>query len=393
MFNAIVEERRTYLKGKNSTLAINRLGQFAHRLRWLVGRALHKLKKKPLRALITHLVQGMVEKGTLIEPLVSEYAPTLRLILSNSAHLAQLPPETWTEIMVMSFAAVLGDPIPRALDWSDEDASLPAALDSETDSSESKAGQKRRRLSPEASFLRGSSNSNALILSPEQAHFIPIIHILIRAPNAPLIPLAQSSEESQSQATEPSGTDPLFTARVLLSKFRRFLMTYTTTTSAQTEVISALGHLLSELELNARDLLISFATDMMPTFLHLWRPTGTSQNKLKEALIVVMTVLVPFLLLRPEHHPESVALDIQSIVKQLEDGLGFDRTSGFKPLPLDVLQLGLFDASTDLCAFTTKTIRYGSKFDAHHVFMWTVLELHADCVLEVGITLDACLHD
>ncbi|KAG8899666.1 Serine/threonine-protein kinase tel1, partial [Tulasnella sp. 403] len=364
VFSGIMAERAAYIaKGKEPTIqAENKLTSVAARLRWLTGRALHKIRRRVLESLYSHLTEAISHHGQLLKPLAKEYTATLRLLLSYPPHLDHTTPQMWRRIMVLAFTGIFGDYITLGLPWFDN--TTPTDGHTETESTTPVGGTSRKRSRP-VSLTRPQSTSitSQQPLSPEQIEFMNIVHILLRAPNAPLlVPL------------DPN-TDNHLVTDAILSKFRRFFREYPSETSAHQEAVWALSSCLSQLELNARDSLLWFAPEMMPDLLALWRGKSFSQRgRMKEGLLVAIRILMPFVF----QSESGLPIEPDVMCKQVAEGMTSTRGMGL--LPLESLRLTYLPHEKDQGPFTARTFEYGHNFEGQHAFLWCALELHADCV-------------
>ncbi|KAG8896941.1 Ubiquitin fusion degradation protein 4, partial [Tulasnella sp. 408] len=375
MFNVVVEERRAYLVNKKTTAQENKLEGAARKLRWLTKRALRKINRRLLKALITHLTQCIHEKGEIIKPLASEYSDTLYVVLSYPPHLDHITAESWNEILVLAFSGALGDPIPRPLVWTEDDnPSTYRDESSESDETESaQIGSSRKRTraaSAQMSSFPASASSLPAALSTEQINLMGVLRLLIRSPHAPILQQVDVSEAEDSQ------TDPLSLPRILLSKFARFFRQWPKETSGHKNAVLALSALLTELEFNAREVLSEASVVLIPQLLSLWK-VSTKSKDLKESLLISLRVLFPFRLLVKDGPP----LDLDTVCKNLEDGVKPQKD--WKPLPLESLRLTLLDFdSRHGEAFCARTFQRGFNFDDQHAFVWCAMEFHADCIIE-----------
>lgn len=375
MFNVVVEERRAYLVNKKTTAQENKLEAAARKLRWLTKRALRKINRRLLKALITHLTQCIHEKGEIIKPLASEYSDTLYVVLSYPPHLDHLTAESWNEILVLAFSGALGDPIPRPLVWTEDDnPSTYLDESSESDDAESapmSSSRKRTRAaSAQMASFPASAGTLSAALSTEQINLMGVVRLLIRSPHAPILQQVDVSEAEDSQS------DPLILARILLSKFARFFRQWPKETSGHKNAVLALSALLTELEFNAREVLSEASVILIPQLLSLWK-VSTKSKDMKESLLITLRVLFPFRLLVKDGPP----LDLDAVCKNLEDGVRPQKD--WKPLPLESLRLTLLDFdSRHGEAFCARTFQRGFNFDDQHAFVWCAMEFHADCIIE-----------
>ncbi|KAG8881998.1 Serine/threonine-protein kinase tel1 [Tulasnella sp. 332] len=370
MFTALMAERRAYLKNlkdskKKTNPAEGKLEAAAARLRWLVDRALHKLTRTVLKSLFNHVLQAIVDQGQLVAPLAKHYTAILRLVLSYTPHLDHTPPETWNACMVLSFAVVLDNHIPKSLQWSEDDeASVAQSDNSDSDGTEpaSKAGpSSRKRTFGQASLLSmasrltsGSSKSTYRTLSEAQIELMRVVSLLLRASSAPIL---SQIELSPSDSPDQAG---FLVPRLILLKIARFFREYPVETSAHTEAIWGLNALLMQLELNARALLVPFAAEIIPELLTHWGKDHARNKNMKEGLLVAIRILIPFLV------SGSIlsTMDLDVTWKRIGDGIPI------RPLPLDSIRLMQHKTpGKEAKPFQGGTFQYGFNFESQHAFL------------------------
>lgn len=282
--------------------------------------------------------------------------------------------------MVLSLAAVLGDTIPTHLEWAEEDDVTAAAqLDgSDSDGIEAvKPGSfSRKRPYAHASsstlssrLASGSTPKGAGgRLSDTQIELMTIISILLRAPNAPIL---CQTELVPSESPEQSG---FLVPRILLSKFVRYFQDYPVETSGYADAIWGMNALLTQLELNARILLIPFTIAIMPILLNRWREAKSSRDKnMRNGLLVAIRIVFPFLVAGEGVSPSDLEVASRRIIEGVPP----------RPLPLESLRLTLCEVAKNRDAFKGATFQYGFNFESDHVSTWCGLEAYSDCVHQV----------
>ncbi|KAF8659897.1 hypothetical protein AX16_001781 [Volvariella volvacea WC 439] len=367
-------------KGPNTKV----LEQVASTIRWLTEQTISRINSKISKSLYSHLLQMMVYRGKLFQPVALDYIKTLKVLVSCRPHLDRMEVKTWFHILEIGFNCVLGDPIGTILDsetFIEGMKQLEQSLDEdamdedEDDSLASPLKRKRpRRDSNDTVISRSGTvpflpprglSRNGTMAKPEQLEFTAVIAIILKHPLAPL----------------PSS---------ILIRLARFLFMYPVDTSMNEDFLSALSSTLSHLALNRVKDVEEFAKVVWPKLLGLW----TSKNKrIKEALVAVLRVLFPFVTLDDEDHSLSdVLFDSGEGVAKLYELLKseVENRSGVEPLTLDSLRLDIGNllegenGDGDF-VFTAKTFRSGNDFDAAHALTWAMLELQADCVAKLFI--------
>lgn len=89
-------------------VALARLQRAAQMLRSLVEKAASLLTRKVVKALVTHILQMLNHRGTLLRPIAPAYTSALCAILKHQHHVDHLDPEDWWAASSLCFDILLG---------------------------------------------------------------------------------------------------------------------------------------------------------------------------------------------------------------------------------------------------------------------------------------------
>ncbi|EGN96752.1 hypothetical protein SERLA73DRAFT_93326 [Serpula lacrymans var. lacrymans S7.3] len=394
LFTAVINEKAICMKkaasgkaGTTGATALRRLGDAAATVRWLTERSVHLLNKKVVKALLAHLLQVMVNKGSLYTQVALDYLKAIKSALSWTPHMDHLDEDNWLKITEMAFNVILGDPVRKGINENEDDDSTEKMevddsmyQDPEYEDDEDEEGylpsrstpstqvRKRRRkeesATPGPSLSRSTFNSKAtgsMVVSLEQIECTSLLVILLRSPSAPLL----------------SSNNPHLSSSILI-RLRRFLDYYPADTSLHHDYILALQAVLSHLALNRKNDVEIFTRGAWDGLVNLW---GTKNKRMKESLVGVLRVLFPFLTVSKRGSDYSWA-DGVGRLWHLLNGEAESRW-GIESLSLEALRLEVVAfEDEEICereAFVAHTFRAGWHFDANQALAWAVLELQADC--------------
>lgn len=230
-------------------IAIARLQRAANMFRSLVEQAAALLARKVVKALVTHILQMMNHRGTLLRPIASAYTSALCAILSHQHHVDHLEPEDWRATASLCFDILLGRDLDGSAATSDSDERLATLA-----------------ISPTlVASQRGLSLEDAVTA-----------HCLCHLMACTVAPLLGSTGQGI----------------LLLADYTRFFLTFPVESSAHLPAMSGLNILLEHLELNypCQVLLASLALRL--TVLSLWK---TKNLMLKKQLVLFLRIVVPLL--------------------------------------------------------------------------------------------------
>jgi serine-protein kinase ATM len=330
------------------------------------------------RALLAQILDMLVYRGRLFEPVALDYAKALKAIVGFQPHMDHLEDSTWVAILQLAFNVVLRDPLRNELDDSDmemEDSTADELYESEEHrgstpgdvfdeqglpSSVSEHSKKRRRTQPDTSRLTPSRSAPTHrrhhAASNEQVEFTSILLILLRARSAPLL-----------------SPDYPNLASAVLKRLQRFLAIYPAETSLHHDYLLTLSATLPHLCLNRKHDVESFARHSWPSLVDLWG-TGAKSRWIKEALIPIFRTLLPFLTSNEYSSSiwrEGVSKLWHLLEDEAESRWGADTLKGEN-------DNGTFDRP-----FVAQTFRAGWHFDSGQALAWTILELQTDCTEKV----------
>lgn len=110
LFQCVEAERSIYLKANKEPLktsSSSRLHLCASTLRGVVEAGVKKIDIKTVRALVEHIIDALPHpEGGHCEPLVDDYAKTLRLILDDQAHVEHFKADKWVETLDFCLEAI-----------------------------------------------------------------------------------------------------------------------------------------------------------------------------------------------------------------------------------------------------------------------------------------------
>jgi serine-protein kinase ATM len=391
LFTVVVNEKSNCLKKTTKNVgtgaaAERRLSEAASVVRWLIERCVQRLGRKPLQAILRHLMQTSVYNGELYSLVALDYLKAIRAIISYAPHLEHLDPDTWTQLVEMAWNVVLDDPVRKSFNddellADDELDELDDEMDEDEDEVEealSSAKKRRRREAsgtPQPPSRSTPFSPRSQPVSLEKIECAGLLSILLQLPSAPIL------------SKEAEGMNPLATQ--ILDRHLRFIRMYSADTSLHQDFILSLSATLSHLALNKRDAVTNFARQAWDGLLSLWK----SRNKnIKEHLLVVLRTLFPFYTSRDPSNSLANQFDYTDGLATLWSILDgeLDQRRGFEGLSLDCLRLQLSQSlsqpgpSTN-GPFIARTFQRGWNFDNMQAFAWSILELKADCASKVWI--------
>ncbi|KAJ7760552.1 hypothetical protein B0H16DRAFT_1415528 [Mycena metata] len=383
LFSTVRTEKEAYsrqLARSSATTTIatvrRRLTDAANTVRWLTERTAQYMDKKAMQCVFDHLSQSLRHNSTLLEPVALDYIKALRSLLEWGPHLDRLDEDRWLKLVEFGFNLVLGDNLrtsfsddppesvtsPRPPPEADDSEFFLENEDSDTSSVASPSKKRRRRAAtvpPGPSSRRRPQRDK--VPSKEQNEIVPILNILLRSSNAPLLI-----------------EDAKFLPSSILSRLQRFLEIYPPEASLYHDYLCTVLSTLSHLSLNRKDSVVRFAQASWDSLVGLW---GTKNKGMKECLVAVLHMLFPFLTASHDKSP-AAAYDWSSGISQLWRLLDGEAESrwGVDGLSLECLRLELADPEeTAGGTFLAPTFRAGSNFDGLQAVAWAILELQADC--------------
>lgn len=294
---------------------------------------------------------------------------------------------------------MLGDPVRQKLedgenvkleeghDYHEEDNDMYMEDESDEDDGDSTSTQSLKRRRAPSSTPRPSSSKRPANTVPRSSQR--------KASNAPSLEqiectalLATMLRFSGAPWLSPSY--PLL-ASSLLDRFRRFLQIYPTDTTMHHDYILSLSAALSQLSLNKKQDVTLFSHSAWNGLTELW---GTKNKRMKEGLVGVLHVLLPFYITNDEFTSNSsIKFDCSEGIGRLFYLLSGEAESrwGVDGLSLDSIRLEIIHPSDyeqrTHKAFQKNTFNSGWNFDSSQAFAWAILQLQADCAYTVSLHL------
>ncbi|KAG9120281.1 Serine/threonine-protein kinase tel1, partial [Ceratobasidium sp. 392] len=382
VFPLVLDERDKFMKvsadkssKRTGADATARLEKAAGFVRWLTERSVTHLNRRVVKPLMTHLTQMIVHNGAVFTPVALSYVKALRTIIGFRPHLDYLDSDTWSHLMALSFAVVLGDRVTHRLtledsvDGADQNNQAHNGSDDEAESVAGPSKKRRRIMSPPAPLIASSSSGSLKSVRLDQIEFVALIRTLLAHPSA-----------SFMITSIPAAS------RAILHSLQRYFMEYPTEGTAHQDAIWALNSALVHLELNRSRELVAFGAKLWSPLLDLW---STKVRPVKEGLVLAFTILMPLMMENDDPHFRKT--DSLARLQAALDGEP-DNRSGLEGLALDALRLRLAQSGSDCGAFEANSFQYGADFSASHALSWVALRLQADCIAKslsfVGSTRD-----
>lgn len=375
VFPLVLDERDKYMKlsvdkasKRTGADTAARLEKAASFVRWLTERSVTNLNRRVIKPLMTHLTQMIVHNGSIFAPVALSYVKALRAIIGFRPHLDYLDPDTWSHLLALSFAAVLGNRLSHKLtleDLSDEaeaDGRPTDESDRELDKVLSPTRKRQRIMSPPApSIIASSSVAHLKLIRLDQIEFVALIRALLAHPNASYM---MTSIPGASQA--------------ILHSMQRYFTEYPADCTAHQDAIWALNSALVHLELNRSREVISTGAKLWFPLLDLW---ATKVRPVKEGLVLAFTILMPLMM-----ENEDAKFQRSDSIARLNAALDAepDSRSGLEGLSLDVLRLRPPQPEDGRGAFLATSFRHGADFSSSHALSWVALQLQADCIAKVS---------
>ncbi|KAJ1306984.1 hypothetical protein OPQ81_007964 [Rhizoctonia solani] len=374
VFPLVLEEREKYMKSSGEKMAKRtgadaeaRLEKAANFVRWLTERSVSNLNRRVIRPLIAHLTQMLIHNGTIFLPVALSYVKALRTIAEFRPHMDHFDNDTWSHLMAISFAAVLGTRLSHSLTLEGLSGSTSSGINEGSDDEiEAVASPRRKRqriMSPPAST---SSISHLKSVRLDQIEFVALIRALLAHPNA-----------SFMMASIPGAP------QAILNSFSRYFIQYPSEGTAHQDAIWALNSALLGLELNRSREIIKFGAQLWFPLLDLWT---TKTRAIKEGLVLTFNLLMPLMVESDStHFPKADAIARLSAALDGEPG----SRSGLEGLSLDTLRLQLSQDKNVHPAFETSSFRHGADFSPSHALSWVALQLQADCIAKMLMLTDS----
>ncbi|SJX64421.1 related to TEL1-telomere length control protein [Sporisorium reilianum f. sp. reilianum] len=345
-------------------IALARLQRAAQTLRSLVEKSAPLWARKVVKLNVTHILQMLNHRGTLLRPIAPAYMSALCAILKHQHHVDHIEPEDWQAAASLCFNILLS----RDLDVSvapRDPAQWLASLATSASSTPQQRG-----------------------LSLEDAVIAECLRHLMASTVAPLL--------------GPQGH-----GLSLLADYTRFLLAFPAESSAHLPAMTGLVTLLEHLELNHTREVIFASLSLRPTILALWR---TKNHLLKVQLLLFLRIVVPLLasfatekseVASPQDHASNSSLrsEAVSFLELIHEALLRDPDTrwALDPIRLDALVFHwpLREASTSTLsatALSTPAFYLGPYSSEQDSVAWCRVHLQVD-IVDALTSLEAEQHE
>ncbi|BEI92084.1 uncharacterized protein CcaverHIS019_0409040 [Cutaneotrichosporon cavernicola] len=354
LFASVLIEKKAVIKkiGANTEsglpAALTRLSDAANLVRFAAERSVHMIGRKPLSALLLHMVTLLVQDGRIFEPVAVSYVKALRTLLSYPPHLEHLDDGLWRRLMTVCWATILSERIPM-------DSELTGDPDDEDEEIDTDA----------SSFATAGSS---LLLN----EIVSLVPVLLSSSSAPLIPPQPAMIEEPKPAL---GFTILHKIHRHIGQIGQGLVS--------THILRALNILLGELELNCREDFTKLSLTIFPQLATMWTAKAKGDLGHREHVLVALRTMLPYI----TH--STIASDKKETVREamnrILDGMPKEAGSRAAAKPLDLETLRFKAGGTKLPEtasrppFELMGVTAGFGFDAVQAFNWAAVELLADC--------------
>ncbi|CAE7216508.1 unnamed protein product [Rhizoctonia solani] len=368
IFPLVLDEREKYMKSSGDKItkragpdAAARLEKAANFVRWLTERSVSNLNRRVIKPLVAHLAQMIIHNGTVFLPVALSYVKALRAIAEFRPHMDHLDSDTWSHLMAISFAAVLGTRLSHSLSLEDLSGTADSNVDGESgDEAETIVSPRRKRQRIMSPPVSASSAVHLKSARLDQIEFVALIRALLAHPNASFMMTSISGAPS-----------------AILSSFSQYFFRYPSEGTAHQDAIWALNSALISLELNRSQEVIKFGAQLWFPLLDLW---ATKTRAIKEGLVLTFNLLMPLMV--ESDNTQFPKADAIARLSAALDGEPSSR-SGLEGLSLDTLRLQLSQTGKAHGAFETRSFRHGADFSPSHALSWVALQLQADCIAKM----------
>src|SRR5258708_6357624 len=375
VFFVVTTERTTWYKKKVD----KKLADVASKLRELVQKTASRINRPVLRALVNHLLQTMVHKGDLLEPVALDYAKSLVFLFQTTPlHLDHLETKVWVNLLHMCFSVIVGRRvvIDRLFDEDMKAMVEDNVAHDKRGALEGLASPRKRRSSPEV--------MNSLEDKPSE-----ILVTQVQVEMANLVKTLMPSTSYPYMSTEFPHLVP-----ALLKRFQDFFFLYSPDTSIQPQIFAALTTLLRNVSYNCIQAVTDFGHATWKCILALF---SSKHRHIKEDVIVTLKLLLPFITSPMEYvnqpNERHVSDNLRALVRRIQSEAE-NRTKGvLEQLSLDHIRLQHMADGEDGGVFYLGTIRSADTLTSSQALTWAMLDLQADCTLKVNYVLLVCRLD
>lgn len=385
LFRAVAVEKQAVLRSstrnaqRESTLSLphplsspaaERLSHAIRLVRLVAEQAVHLIARKPLIALLTHMRHQLVLSPRIFAPALLDYSKAIIRLLSYPPHLESLDAHTWLALMSISFAAILGDDV-LSDDQMDEHDILDVARELALLDTEEKAPPPPPPPPP----------PHRPPVTVNTSSLVQIIPALLCSTVSPLVPPTMKSGDTLT-AGQKVGLG-------IVLKIRRFFIMYPHVTIYHLHLLNALNTVLSEMELNCRDLFLLGSVNIFPHLVTLWAaPERDRDRRIPEQIAIAIHKILPHVVHKMSAGVQG-AQDVRENVERLMEMLSKESTMsrGIEPLDLASTRLktiakGRHHAAA--CPFETRSFSAGHHFTVDHALSWTAIETYCDSCVYVS---------
>jgi ataxia telangiectasia mutated family protein len=277
----------------------------------MVNRSVRYITGKTFSAVLTHLTQAMVHRGTFLEPLALDYIKSIKILLSRPEHLAHLTDDMWAGLMTLCWNAALGLPLDTSTDgWGYEATSNQDMEIDELDSATAPGGK----------------------LSAQAIELMSLVPMLLSSDSAPLLP-AVAKPADVDDVVHRAGVP-------ILRHIVNFLERYKIETSAHRSVLMGLNLLLAELELNYITEMRRAGGKLVPSLVTLLRDTRSMDTR--EHILLALRTLLPYVSANTKSpsfsaEPLFVSKEVAESVGKLVEILSKECWSGLRGAALPMM--------------------------------------------------------
>lgn len=353
LFRAVARERAAVLRRDARNAAAERLAHAIRLVRLVAEQAVHRIARKPLAALLGHMRHQLVASGRIFAPALLDYAKAIHTLLAYPPHRERLDRHTWLALMSMCFGAVLGDRL---------------VSDDELDEHDILG------VAHELALLDAESSPLPPPVTLDTCSLVQIIPALLCSTVSPVIPPTMSSGDTLA-AGQKVGLG-------IILKIRRFFIMYPHVTIYHLHLLKALNTVLSEMELNCRDLFLLGGVKILPHLVTLWAaPERDRDRRIPEQIAIAIHKILPYV---------NMSADVREDVEKLMEMLWKESTMsrGIEPLDLASTRLNTISHRRAACRpFETRSFSAGHLFSVDHALSWIAIETYCDACIYVSSTL------
>ena len=376
--SANTEHEGTGKKASSATAIWTRIENISAVFRAIVEYSIPYLNNASVEFLVPRLIIIMKMESATVDTTGSNYAKALLSVVSHPPHVRSFTDKMWHMVSRLSWAVLLNDSLSSKNNWPEVDPKQEARP---TDSKPTSTGMWSQKMC--CTGLLPRVFSKGATLSPVQNIFATILRHLCTSPFAPIIERARRQEVAEF-------ADQTNWACYLLVKFCRYFETFQSTVASHLDMIPALCHVLSQVELNRIADMMWFSRRIWPRLVALMKGRVRTDYVL---VLVVFKYILPYYVRVDSDDARSEAISniidsnsfrgLTDLVQIIDEYAPMK--SGIETLSMDALRLEFTPVDEDVrTAFRAKTFRHGRAFTASQAHAWAILELQADSIFYVS---------